>query len=115
MTLICCSNASIPRLSSTDAAETIQWVNAGFTEMTGYSKKETIGRHPNFLQGEKTSSKTKKEVRTQLDAHQAVSHKILNYKKNGEPYMCTINIFPLRNDLNKVTHFIALEYKSKAA
>jgi PAS domain S-box-containing protein len=99
----------------TDHSQEIQWVNTGFTTMTGYSKKDTLGRHPRFLQGEYTSKQTKNKIRMHLDKHEPVAKKIVNYKKNGEAYLCDIRIFPLFNHAQEVTHFLALESKSKVA
>jgi PAS domain S-box-containing protein len=97
----------------TDSYQEIQWVNMGFTTMTGYSKKDSVGRHPRFLQGTNTSEETKETIRMHLSKDEPVTKKLLNYKKNGEAYMCDIRIFPLFNEAKKVTHFLALESKTK--
>lgn len=99
----------------TNYGEEILWVNTGFTKMTGYTKKEALGRHPRFLQGANTSQYARKEIRTRLNNLDLVTHKILNYKKDGSPYLCDIKIFPLINRSEKVTHFLALESKAKTA
>jgi PAS domain S-box-containing protein len=99
----------------TNHSEEIQWVNIGFTTMTGYSKKDTLGRHPRFLQGESTSKQTKNTIRVHLDKREPVTKKLINYKKNGDAYLCDIRIFPLSNHTQEVTHFLALESKSKVA
>ena len=46
----------------TDVQQEILWVNKGFTEMTGYSRKYAIGRRPSFLQGVNTSPETKRQI-----------------------------------------------------
>ena len=38
----------------TDKNKNIKWVNDGFTNMTGYSKKEALEKTAGFLQGPKT-------------------------------------------------------------
>ena len=50
----------------TDTSQNILWVNDGFKNMTGYTKKFAIGKRPSFLQGEKTSTSIKKELRDKL-------------------------------------------------
>ena len=45
-------NQDFEALVITDINQKILWVNNGFTEMTGYSKKFAINKTPNFLQGE---------------------------------------------------------------
>ncbi len=99
----------------TNSAQEIQWVNPGFSEMTGYSKTFAIGKHPRFLQGVDTSQTTKAEIREALKLHKPVSAKLLNHRKEGSSYLCEIKIIPLRNSDHKVTHLIALEKKVRAA
>jgi len=38
----------------------IVYVNKAFTELTGYSKKEVIGKNPRILQSNGTDAETKK-------------------------------------------------------
>lgn len=99
----------------TDHTQEIEWVNNGFTDMTGYTKSYAIGKKPNFLQGEKTSTETKFKIRTSIENKEPVKQQILNYKKDGTPYLCSVKIIPLFNSINVVTHFIALEKKVRVA
>lgn len=99
----------------TDATQTIQWVNTGFGEMTGYSRNFAIGKHPRFLQGKETSAETKASIKTTLELHKPVSKQLLNYKKDGSPYICDIKIIPLFNTERELTHFMALEKKARVA
>ncbi|GAA0872853.1 hypothetical protein GCM10009117_20000 [Gangjinia marincola] len=107
--LVASLSESYDALVLTDANQVIQWVNKGFTAMTGYDKKSALGRRPKFLQGEKTSSETTKRISEQLLEKKELSETILNYRKSGEPYLCRVNIFPLKNKKNEVTHFLAVE------
>ena len=53
----------------TDAAGRIEWVNAGFTRLTGYPLDEVKGRKPgSFLQGPNTNLETVRLVRERLAA-----------------------------------------------
>tara|TARA_B100000900_G_C20597804_1_gene724134 strand:+ start:2732 stop:3232 length:501 start_codon:yes stop_codon:yes gene_type:complete len=93
----------------TDKSQKIVWVNDGFNDMTGYTKKFAIGKKPSFLQGEKTSEKVKKQLREELAFNHTFSGSILNYRKNGELYLCKINILPIYNLDEKLKYFIAIE------
>ena len=99
----------------TDLEKTIIWANNGFHEMTGYSKHFAIGKQPKFLQGEKTSQKTKMEIRSLLEQQKRFSKSLVNYRKNGEEYICEIDVVPLFNTNNVVTHFLAMERERTAA
>ncbi|MCK0162050.1 PAS domain-containing protein [Allomuricauda sp. F6463D] len=93
----------------TDVYRQIVWVNDGFHMMTGYSKSYALGKKPNFLQGVKTSEKTKQEIHKQLNNKHRFTGTILNYRKNGEMYQCHIKIVPIYGTKKELTYFIAFE------
>lgn len=93
----------------TDPAQKITWVSQGFTRMTGYGKREVQGRHPGFLQGEKTQPQTRQRIRQHLNEGQSFSGTIINYRKSGQPYACAIDLFPVFNHDRNLVNFIALE------
>lgn len=93
----------------TDTQKIIRWVNEGFTKMTGYPAYTSIGKSPAFLQGRNTSAETKKRIRQKLSEQIPFSENIINYRKNGEEYVCHVEIHPLINDKDQLTHFLALE------
>jgi len=99
----------------TNAEKTIVWTNNGFNEMTGYTKQFAIGKRPTFLQGKKTSETTKKEIRELLQQQTRFSRALVNYRKNGEEYLCHIDVLPLFNQNKVVTHFLAMEREQMAA
>ncbi|MEM1407209.1 MAG: PAS domain-containing protein [Bacteroidota bacterium] len=96
----------------TDSSVQIQWVNKGFYKMTGYSSQEVIGRSPKMLQGTKTSTSSRKYIRERLDGTRPFNTEVINYRKNGEEYLCQVTIHPLLNVEGNVSHFLALETKA---
>lgn len=100
-------NNSFEALVLTDLSKRIVWVNTGFSEMTGYSKKFAINKTPRFLQGSHTSQETKKRIQQKLLLGTPFKEVIINHKKDKSTYKCEISIFPLKN--NFTTHFLALE------
>ncbi|NKI32948.1 PAS domain-containing protein [Croceivirga thetidis] len=93
----------------------IVWANNGFKEMTGYGKIFAMGKKPTFLQGPNTAEQTKKEIRRLLKAQKRFSSSLVNYRKNGEEYICHIDVIPLKNLDDQVTHFLAMEREVNAA
>jgi PAS domain S-box-containing protein len=81
--------------------------------MTGYKMHEAVGRKPNFLQGKNTDEATRMRFRESLMMGKEFSLNITNYRKNGEEYLCKVQIFPLRNTQNQIIHFLALEQEIK--
>lgn len=97
----------------TDCRESIVWVNRGFTRMTGYGFREVVGKHPNFLQGASTDPIVKRKIRRSLNQTQPYSGTILNYRKDGRPYLCHVRIHPLYNPANEVVSYLAIENEVK--
>ena len=94
----------------TDAQEHITWVNDAFTKLSGYSLKECKGLIPgDFLQGSKTSSDAKRNMRRGIKDEVSVEEVVLNYDKDGTPYWLEINIDPIFSEEGECTHFIAIQ------
>ena len=93
----------------TNYSQEICWVNKGFTRMTGYPASYAKGKRPKFLQGEATSVQATQKIKSHLKLGLNVKETLINYKKNGLPYKCTIEIFPIRDMHLQVTHMLALE------
>ncbi len=93
----------------TDLSRTILWTSKNFLTMTGYAHTEALGRTPKMLQGPGTDAHTLQQVRDSLDRADSVEADLLNYRKNGEPYICRVHIDPLYNNQNELTHFLAVE------
>ena len=87
----------------------IIYVNEAFTNMTGYSAEEAIGKTPRILQGPKTDKKELDKVRKALENWEACEATILNYRKNGEPFWINFSITPVADDTGWFTHWIAIE------
>ena len=91
----------------TDKNQKIIWVNDGFTSMTGYSKSFALNKTPRFLQGEKTSLKTKTGIKSKIGLNKPFKGVIINHRKDNSTYKCEVKIVPLYN--KETTHFIAFE------
>ncbi|MCD0460095.1 PAS domain S-box protein [Roseiconus lacunae] len=88
----------------------IQWVNDGFTNLTGYTAEEAIGYRPsNFLHGADTDQATKTLISQRLQDEQAVSVEIQNYHKDGHPYWINLEIDPVFDNQGHLIHFIATQ------
>ena len=93
----------------TDGEQRIEFVSAQFEHMTGYSAEEARGKKPSFLQGKETASATLVDIRLAVEKKQGIKTELINYKKNGDPYLCEIEILPLFTSKGMFSHFLALE------
>lgn len=94
----------------TDRDGKIEYLNAGFEHLTGYSLEEARGKKPGpMLQGEGTDPETVREIRAHLDRQEPFYTEILNYHKNGTPYWVSLSIAPVFDENGRVNRFISVE------
>ncbi|WP_394220755.1 PAS domain S-box protein [Alteromonas gracilis] len=94
----------------TNASGIIEYVNPGFTKLTGYTKSEAVGKKPgSLLQGKHTSEETKKRIRKNLTDQTPFYEEILNYTKSGEPYWISLAINPVFDEHNRVKQFVSIQ------
>lgn len=94
----------------TDPNQRILWVNEDFTTITGYSLGEAIGRVPGkILQGPATNPEAIERIRKGLQQRTPLQDELVNYRKNGEPYLCKLVIHPIFDRNQELINFIAFE------
>lgn len=91
----------------TDSEGNILRVNRAFTEITGYSEKESYGNNPSFLKSGKHSTEFYQEMWKQLNEKGVWIGEIWNKRKNGEIYPEWLHITSVYDDLGKLTNYVA--------
>ncbi|NJM55315.1 MAG: PAS domain S-box protein [Verrucomicrobiae bacterium] len=93
----------------TDSQGRAEWVNEGFTKLTGYNFYELIGHKPGpFLQGPETDLSTVARISTKLKAGRSFTEDILNYHKKGSSYWISLSVTPILNEAGEVEKFIGI-------
>lgn len=97
----------------TDTTRTILWTTTNFLSLTGYLPHEVLGQTPKLLQGPATDPATAQHVGDSLRRGKSVKADLLNYRKDGQSYLCRLWIDPLRPARGAPTHFlaVAVEYQ----
>lgn len=94
----------------TDAEGKIEYINPGFTKLTGYTLEQVRGKKPgDFLQGPDTDPETVKRIREKLNAKEAFYDEILNYDENGQSYWISLAINPVFDADGVLTKFISVQ------
>jgi PAS domain S-box-containing protein len=88
----------------------IIFVNPAFTQMTGYTTAEVIGKTPRILQGPRTDKTVLSRLRNNLEHGEAFAGEAVNYRKDGTEYDQEWQIAPLRNAGGTITHFVAIQH-----
>ena len=93
----------------TDYDTRIIFVNAGFTQTTGYSPEEAIGQNPGILKSGQTPPETYRDLWAALAGKQAWQGELCNRKKSGELYWEAANISPIVDAQGRTTHYLAVK------
>lgn len=96
---------SVIFITNTDG--TIEYVNTSFTEVTGYSAEEAIGENPRILKSGNTPRETYADLWKTIRSGHVWRAEIQDQCKDGSTFWAHASIAPVKDDDNKITHFIA--------
>jgi PAS domain S-box-containing protein len=87
----------------------IIFVNPAFTQMTGYTAEEVIGKTPRILQGPNTDKTVRQRLRQTLARGESFRAETINYRKDGAEFPIEWDITPIRNARGAITHFVSIQ------
>ncbi|HEX7260456.1 MAG TPA: PAS domain-containing protein, partial [Luteolibacter sp.] len=94
----------------TDASGRIEWVNEGFTRISGFSLDEVLGKTPgSILQAPGNLDPARLRMHDCIQAGKGFEIEILNRAKSGRGYLVHIECQPLHDEEGKLTGFMAIE------
>ena len=93
----------------TDNKGRIEYVNPKFTQVTGFSRKETKGKTPSFLNAGIMPKEYYTELWKTILAGQEWHGELCNKKKNGEIFWEMASISPVRSIKGTITNFVAVK------
>ena len=93
----------------TDPDGNITYVNARFTELTGYTFAEAVGKKTNILKSGEMPAEIYEQLWQSIKAGREWRGEFHNKKKNGELYWESASISPITNEAGKITHFLAVK------
>lgn len=93
----------------TDKNGSIEYVNPRFTEVTGYTQQEVLGKNPSLLKSGFTPVEEYGRLWFKLHRGEHWTGEFCNRKKNGELFWELSSIFPLKNPQGEITHLVAVK------
>jgi len=103
--LECAANAIV----ITDTQGTIQWLNPGFTRLTGYSFEEAVGQNPRILKSGEQDSSFYKSLWETILSGKVWAGELKNLRKDGRLYVEEMTISPVRSMTGEITNFVAIK------
>ena len=95
-------------ITITDPSGNIIDVNDMFTQITGYSREEVLGKNPRILQSGRQGKAFYVALWHELTTQGHWSGEVWNRRKNGEVYAEILTISAVRDDAGTTLHYVAL-------
>ena len=102
------ADASVPGMP-------LVWVNAGFERLTGYRSEQIVGRNCRFLQGPGTDPHAVARIATALRRQEPACVTLLNYRADGTPFWCRLELTPVTGLDGRTTHVIGVQTEVTAS
>ena len=83
-------------------------VNQAFQDITGYTAEEVIGKNPRIFQSGRHDAAFYQTMWASITTTGKWTGEIWDKRKNGEIYPKFINISAVRDDTQRVTHYVAM-------
>ena len=94
----------------TDTDNRIKWVNDSFTELTGFTRDESLGKTIlQLLPGPETNLNTLQKISEKLSDQKPFSEQILYYTKEGDEIWIRENITPVFDDSGSLKEYITIQ------
>jgi len=93
----------------TDVCGNIEYVNPKFTELTGYTLEEALGKNPRILKSGESPAEMYEQLWRTITSGGDWRGEFHNKKKNGELYLESAVISPIRDAQGAITHFVAVK------
>jgi two-component system, cell cycle sensor histidine kinase and response regulator CckA len=93
----------------TDRTGRIEFVNPKFTQITGYSPEEVLGKNPRILKSGETPPEQYRHLWETIAAGKEWHAQLHNRKKDGTLYWQACSISPVRDAAGAITHFVAIQ------
>jgi PAS domain S-box-containing protein len=91
------------------AKSPIVYVNAAFTELTGYTADEVLGQSPRLLQGPDTDAAVLERLTADMAASRVFEGKATNYRKDGTPFTMWWRVVPVMGSAGTPAFYVAFQ------
>lgn len=92
----------------TNAEGIINYTNPKFTEVTGYSSDDALGKNPRILKSGITSNQIYTDLWQTITSGKIWQGELINKKKNGELFWVNKSVSPILDSQGQITNFVSI-------
>ena len=93
----------------TDTHGVIEYVNAAFSAMSGYSAQEVVGHKPSVIRSSATPYAVHHALWSALQLGEEWRGELEDLRKDGSSFWVAATISPVRDEAGAITHYVAAE------
>jgi len=93
----------------TDRNGTIEFVNAAFTRITGYTADEAIGNNPSMLKSGEQDRQFYDRMWDCISQGKVWQSQLVDRRKNGDFFPAELTISPVQNSAGDITHYVGIK------
>lgn len=87
----------------------VVYANKAWEQLCGWAADEAVGRTGlSFMQGDATDRTAVQRINAAVREGERVSVQVVNYKKDGTPFLNNIQVTPLRSRTGEYTHMLGI-------
>lgn len=87
----------------------VTYANPAFRAMTGYDRKEILGKNYFLLYGAKAEPLIVQRIRETLLQGRSFHGELLNFRKDGGKYWHLLRVSPVRDTGGSITHYVGIQ------
>ncbi len=88
----------------------INWVNEGFTRMTGFTAEDALGRRPSaLLHSPLADPNTPQTIDSRLESGNPINIQVFQRNKNGNDYWADLEVLPIMGQSGRVIGYLSVQ------
>lgn len=87
----------------------IVFVNDAFEDISGYGRREVLGRPSSLLHGPGTDGEAVARMRLGFLSQAPFREELLHTTRGGVPFWVELDMIPIRNPAGRLTHWVSIE------
>ncbi len=93
----------------TDPDGIIQYANPGFSNVTGYTRQDVLGKTPNILSSGHTSNSAYADLWATIKQGESWQGTVCNRRKDGDLFWCRETVTPVIQRNGRISNYIAIQ------